>query len=376
MLVSLHKRNLLARFVVDEAHCVPQWGHEFRAHYLKLGLLRTLFPTVCIVALTATATLATREEIKCLLKLHEPCEVIASCKRGNLQFTVVRKTTKDGSDCELLAKRLGNQGIFAEHYHSELTYAEKLRAYSNWMSGVTLVMCATLSFGMGIDKKDVRFVMHLTMPKSIEGYYQECGWAGRDGNVAHFILYYRYYDSYHIRNMVEKGERYAIGTFPETESLKEMMMYCENTSSCRMYLILQYFGESFHEYACDRRAVCDNCRRSHRVVQDDVTTICRAVVDLLGKPIMQLKGVNISLLVDVLRGSKAQATRDSGLYSCHVYGLLEKWSQPEVGCFVRFIILRNYLTDELVFWVTGLCQRLFTTGLEINRRQGLVPKIL
>ncbi|XP_046438883.1 Bloom syndrome protein homolog [Daphnia pulex] len=337
MLVSLHKRNLLARFVVDEAHCVPEWGHEFRAHYLKLGLLRTLFPTVCIVALTATATLATREEIKSLLKLHEPCEVIASCKRGNLKFTVVRKTTKDGaiadiarrlkkefaqqsgivycfskSDCELLTKRLGNQGIFAEHHHSELTYAEKLRAYSNWMSGVTLVMCATLSFGMGIDKKDVRFVMHLTMPKSIEGYYQECGRAGRDSNVAHCILYYRYYNSYHIRNMVEKGLRNAIGTFPETESLKEMMMYCENTSSCRMYLILQYFGESFHEYACDRRAVCDNCRRSHRVVHDDDTTICRAVVDLLGKPIMQLKGVNISLLVDVLRGSKAQANRDSG----------------------------------------------------------------
>ncbi|XP_046649301.1 Bloom syndrome protein homolog [Daphnia pulicaria] len=378
MLLSLYKRNLLVRFVVDEAHCVPQWGHEFRAHYLKLYLLRTLFPAVCIVALTATATLATREEIKSLLHLRDPCEVIASCRRDNLVFTVVSKTTKIGAiedigrrlktdfssqsgivycfsktDCEWLAMELCKLGIPAEHYHSDVTYGDRVGAYSNWMTGKTLVMCATLSFGMGIDKPDVRFVMHLTMPKSMEGYYQECGRAGRDGHIAHCILYYRYYDSHHIRVMVEKGERNAFGTFPETETLQEVMMYCENTTSCRMSLILQYFGESCVENVCLRSALCDNCRRSQCVLYADVTAICRAVVDLIGKPILDWKGVSITLLVDVLRGSKGKATKDSGLYSCHSYGLLAQWSDSEVSSLVRFMILRNYLSDALVLGSLG-----------------------
>ncbi|EFX83805.1 DNA helicase bloom's syndrome protein B [Daphnia pulex] len=233
MLKALYQRKKLCRFVVDEAHCAPQWGHEFRSHYLKLCLLKSLFPTVGIVALTATATPQTRVEIKNLLNLRNPFVYFNFLYsiwllRENLKFSVLHKTSKNQAiadivhklkedfaqqcgiiycfsrdDCMFVAALLVAEGILADYYHSKLTDLEKNQSYSNWMSGVSLVMCATLSFGMGIDKRNVRFVIHLTMPKSIEGYYQECGRAGRDGKLSHCFLYYRYNDDYYIRQMVE-----------------------------------------------------------------------------------------------------------------------------------------------------------------------------
>uniref|UniRef100_A0A0N5ADR1 ATP-dependent DNA helicase n=1 Tax=Syphacia muris TaxID=451379 RepID=A0A0N5ADR1_9BILA len=286
--LSLHKRNLLARFVIDEAHCVSQWGHDFRPDYIKLQVLRQTYtnPIVPIMALTATATPKIVVDTKNNLSIPKSKLFISSFVRTNLMYIVVKNEPKmlkelikrvkswypprsgifyclSRKDCETVAKQLISEGISADVYHAGLTDKRRVEVQKKWMNNEIYVICATIAFGMGIDKPDVRFVIHTSMPKSIEGYYQETGRAGRDGLVSYCWLMYSYKDSIRLRKLFD--ENLTAGVLKmHNSNLLQMLGYCENVSVCRRKLLVEHFGEVYDAEACRTgNTPCDVCFEDH-----------------------------------------------------------------------------------------------------------------
>lgn len=287
---SLHSRNLLARFVIDEAHCVSMWGSDFRPDYRKLGKLRDSFRDVPIMALTATAPPKVRDDIFNQLQMNKETgkTFIQSFNRPNLKFEVrlkskgcivevsnmIRKNfirqcgiiyCLSRNDCETVAEKLRENGISSSPYHAGLSDNQRKRVFNAWSSGVFQVVCATIAFGMGIDKSDVRFVIHYSVPKSVEGYYQEAGRAGRDGKLASCILYYSKSDVYRMKSMLAKGSRRTADEKAAKErdkgNLEHIIAYVENRGECRRAILLRYLGEEFDSKDCINHieTACDNC---------------------------------------------------------------------------------------------------------------------
>lgn len=286
-LTALHKGHRLARFVIDEVHCVSQWGHDFRPDYTKLNMLRKKFPSVPLMALTATATQRVRSDILHQLNIQSCKWFISGFNRPNLRYSVVEKKPKlvnsqisdiiskkfandcgivyciSRKDCDELAQFLSNSGLKASSYHAGLEDKVRVECQSQWASEKIKIVCATIAFGMGIDKPNVRFVIHAAIPKSIEGYYQESGRAGRDNEPADCILFYNYADVYRIRTMLERnkdGTEQVLKT--HLENLNRMVHFCENRTDCRRALQLNYFGEMFNRQNCiaNKETTCDNCQ--------------------------------------------------------------------------------------------------------------------
>ncbi|WBW71912.1 RecQ type DNA helicase Rqh1 [Schizosaccharomyces osmophilus] len=330
VLKNLYDRKLLARIVIDEAHCVSHWGHDFRPDYKQLGVLRDSYRGVPLMALTATANEVVKKDIINTLRMDRCLELKSSFNRPNLfyeirpkkdLYTELYRFLSNGhmhesgiiyclsrTSCEQVADKLRKDyGLKAWHYHAGIDKNERQRIQSEWQAGNYNIIVATIAFGMGVDKGDVRFVIHHSFPKSLEGYYQETGRAGRDGKPAHCIMFYSYKDHVTFQRLIMSGDGDAETKDRQRHMLRQVIQFCENKSDCRRKQILAYFGESFDRAQCSRG--CDICCEEATYVKRDMTDIAAKAIKL----IRSLSGKTTLLqLIDVFRGSKGAKIIENG----------------------------------------------------------------
>jgi ATP-dependent DNA helicase RecQ len=316
---ALLQRGKVALFAIDEAHCVSQWGHDFRPEYLQLDMLASEWPGIPRVALTATATAATRTEIRERLRLDSARQFVASFNRPNIRYRITSKNSEESQlvnfirdehmgesgivytmtrkRSETLAERLRQQNITALAYHAGLSAQQRRTTQGRFLREDGIVVVATIAFGMGIDKPDVRFVAHVDLPKSIEGYYQETGRAGRDGEPADAWLTYGLADVVNMRSLIagSPDER------NQARLLDAMLALCE-TDGCRRVELLRYFGEDIAP--CGN---CDTCLEPPVVV--DVTLAAQKLLSTVVRLEQREQRFGAGQIIDILRGHTTTRTQ-------------------------------------------------------------------
>jgi ATP-dependent DNA helicase RecQ len=344
-------------FAIDEAHCVSQWGHDFRPEYVQLAALRPRYPRVPIVALTATADETTLEDVRTRLGLLGAPVFAAGFDRPNIRYTVVDKTdafaqlkrfigNHDGESGIVycltrkrvadVASKLNAAGVRAGAYHAGLPSEERARVQDAFLGDRLDVVVATVAFGMGIDKPDVRFVVHFDCPKNIEGYYQETGRAGRDDLPAEAFLLFGLQDVVTARTLISNGESHDQVRI-ELHKLDAMVGMAEAVT-CRRRVLLGYFGEPL-ETDCGN---CDVCLDPPALFDGTVEAqMALSAVYRLGE------SFGIGHVIDVLRGAQTDSVMRRGHDQLSVYGIGAEHSREEWGSIIRQLIHRGYLTQDI-----------------------------
>ena len=357
--LALLERTRLALFAIDEAHCVSQWGHDFRKDYLALDQLQQRFPSVPRIALTATADERTRFEIRERLGLEQAKVYISGFNRPNIRYRITTRLeerkqllqfleTEHQGDAgivyclsrkktEAVAEWLTAQGRTALPYHAGLESRVRYRHQQRFLQEEGIIIVATIAFGMGIDKPDVRFVAHLDLPKSIEAYYQETGRAGRDGTAANAWMVYGLEDVVKLRQMLEQSDAEENHKWVERHKLNAMLGLCEITS-CRRHALLQYFGEE----SPARCGNCDTCL--HPVETWDGTTAARKALSCVYRT-GQLFGARH--LIDVLLGKENDKVRKFGHQRLSTFGIGEELNMEQWRSVFRQLIARGFLSVDL-----------------------------
>ncbi|HAD11614.1 MAG TPA: DNA helicase RecQ [Saprospirales bacterium] len=324
---------------IDEAHCVSQWGYDFRPAYLRIAELRKHLPGVPLIALTASATPTVREDIVQQLKMKQPERFVNSFYRSNLRYRLKKADATDGILVELLKKSSGSAIVYcssrkqthhiaqwlqlhhisAAPYHAGLTQEERNQHQEDWINDRVRVMAATNAFGMGIDKSNVRFVIHYNLPRNLEGYYQEIGRAGRDGLESAALLFFSYGDLLSYREMFEQGEASAEQKELKLAKLERMFQFAE-APVCRRKTVLNYFGEPF-DGQCGNCDVCKNPPRHF-----DATIPAQKALSAISRTGQR---VGMSLLVDILRGSNRKEILDNKYHLIKTYGAGREFSYDD-----------------------------------------------
>ncbi|WP_027391326.1 DNA helicase RecQ [Aquimarina latercula] len=351
---SLLSQIEIGLIAIDEAHCISSWGHDFRPAYTQLGYLKSRFPNTPLIALTATADKATRQDICQQLNIKNAKQFLASFDRKNLSLEVrpgnkrieqilnfledkpndsgiiyclSRKTT------EMLAEKLQNQGFIAEAYHAGIPHEKRANVQEGFINDNIQIVCATIAFGMGIDKSNVRWVIHYNLPKNIEGYYQEIGRAGRDGLPSATLLFHSYADVVQLQKFATTSGNQEV----QMAKLDRMKQYADSLS-CRRKILLSYFGELIEE-DCGNCDVCNNPPSfidGTIIAQKALSTVARIKEE---EP--------IGTIIDVLRGAQNALVLDKGYQQLKTYGIANDISWRDWQQYIIQLINQGYL--EIAF---------------------------
>ena len=377
ILAKLDEVNI-SLFAIDEAHCVSQWGHDFRPEYRKLKTLRKRFPSVPLIALTATADKFTRVDIVKQLELENAKVFLNSFDRANI-FYEIKKRNGDGFEqikefiddhgeesgiiyclsrnkVDALTEWLQEQGYPALNYHAGMDKHERKENQARFLMEEGIIMVATIAFGMGIDKPNVRYVAHLNLPKNIESYYQETGRAGRDSLESDALLLHGPSDIVTLKQMIRKGKLAAKRSYFEVENL-EAMYSMANSTACLRQIILQSFDE-------DYRGPCHNCINCvEEATGFNYSVEAKKVIELIYHTSQKS---DLEEIIDFCRGIITPKARELKLYEKDYFSFLEKYNEKAVSAFVRQMISQGFLRRD---WFEGGILKLTNQSIELLNDQ-------